>query len=163
MLEHFGNASSKRLDMTIGSITEPAKSLSTLSIITAMEGEMVVSSGGIAILVLGLSGAIIGAMLYGVYQEEVDDCQYLFHRTFNEEKCENAEFIHGLGFFGMLFGVIFAIIGGILMAIPSVEKPSYHQFTCPRCQATLTYQYSPTNCYNCGLPIDWDKAKAPQK
>ncbi|MHA2264753.1 MAG: hypothetical protein ACXAEN_20355 [Candidatus Thorarchaeota archaeon] len=115
-------------------------------------------------MAFGIIGLIVGAMVCIDSQSYIDKCENYWFRYANQSDCNLASEQYDQGLMGVVIGIVLLIPAIILIAVgQSKPVPQYSQFTCPRCRATLTYQYSPTNCYNCGLPIDWDKAKAPQK
>lgn len=117
---------------------------------------------GILLVVVGILLGYGGGVIWISSQAMYNDCQDDLFRAVHRNDCQEATAEQAMGIAGLIVALVLTIIGIILLAR---WKPilQYSQLTCPRCQATLTYQYSPANCHNCGLPINWSKAQAPQK
>ena len=120
------------------------------------------SNARVALLVVGIFIALIGAFLWIDNEEDHDYCQSELVRLFAEAECERADRSYYAGIGLAALGGILAFIGIVIVA-KDRQKTQYAQYTCPRCQAPLTYQSSPTNCFNCGFPIDWATMQAPQR
>ncbi len=117
---------------------------------------------GILLVVVGILLGYAGGVIWISSESMYNDCQDDSFRAVHRNDCQEAIAEQGMGIAGLIIALVLTIIGIILIAR---WKPilQYSQSTCPRCQATSIYQYSPASCYNCGLPIDWSKAQAPRK
>lgn len=115
-------------------------------------------TGGTVLVIIGILGICIGVFLILLYEGQPNEC--LDNSMHIDEQCVIAKTLYNYGVIGVIIGIIFAVVGGIVMAIKGGDR---YQYTCPRCQATLVYQHSPTNCSDCGLPINWSEARMPKK
>lgn len=114
---------------------------------------------GILLVVVGILLAVAGGTLWTISHESYDNCQDDLFRAVHNNDCQEAVGEYEVGIAGLIGALVLTVIGIVLLA--SGEPKSLHsQFTCARCRALLTYQDSPTNCYNCGLPIDWSKGSS---
>jgi hypothetical protein len=116
------------------------------------------SAVGILLVVVGILLGSAGGTLWIISQASYNDCQDDLFRAGNRNVCQEAAAEQGMGIAALIIALALTIIGIILIA---AWKPilQYPQFTCPRCQAILSYQHSPTNCSNCGIPVDWSMGK----
>ena len=122
------------------------------------------STAGVIFLVVGIVIGLLGGFLWIDNEEDHENCKFEMVRYLGGDRCFEADRNYFLGIAGMGVGGILAFIGIMLIAVGLSKPTSPHlQFTCSRCQASLTYQYSPTNCYNCGLPVNWSMEQMPKK
>ncbi|MCK4444773.1 MAG: hypothetical protein KAW09_09530 [Thermoplasmata archaeon] len=128
---------------------------------------MASKTSGTALLIIGILGILIGVFLILLYKGQDFEC--LHTSIYSEEQCMIARVLYNVGVVAVIIGIIFAVVGGIVIAIRGREQTTgsefadSYQYTCPRCQWKISYYTSPQNCANCGLPIDWSMAQAPQK
>lgn len=55
------------------------------------------------------------------------------------------------------------ILVALILFVMAMNRLYSGRGTCPRCNMGIDPWNSPSNCHDCGLPIDWSKAQAPQK
>jgi ribosomal protein L37E len=145
------------------SSSEPAKSLTIkFHFPIRLEGLRLTSSQGFALAVVGIGLAVLGGLGLAIGHEEADLCGYEFYRSYYEERCLTNDVLYYGGILGVILGVILLVIGGIRMGT-SRSATAGIQFTCSRCGANISFQNSPNNCFNCGLPMNWSEPQAPQK
>jgi drug/metabolite transporter (DMT)-like permease len=118
--------------------------------------------GGAIGLTLGVIGIVLGTLYVVGQQSSLERCQDHGYRDDNVYECTLSPQLYNTGLAISFIGVGFVILGAIMLAT-ATPVPRHLQFVCLQCSARMTYKSSPTNCYSCGAPIDWDKAKAPQK
>jgi RsiW-degrading membrane proteinase PrsW (M82 family) len=113
-------------------------------------------------ILLLICGAII--LMFGglMYVENLDFLQGCPGDTFgfwgespiHEENCRVAAG-------NVIFGLLFAIIGMILILLGAISlwSAGWNRMkamqTCPHCSTTINWRSSRRNCANCGSPIDW--------
>ena len=116
----------------------------------------------VLLLVLGIIAVIFGAAMYIENQNFLGRCPGAWPTPMHEENCRVAgnNVIFGLLF--MVIGTVFIIVGIISFILARRNRMKDRQ-NCPKCRNTITRQSSPKNCYNCGMPIDWSKAKGKPK
>jgi hypothetical protein len=120
----------------------------------------------ILLLILGIFAVVFGAAMYTVNQDFLEHCLRNplpgSGPYFQEENCRVARGNVVFGQLSMIAGIALIILSMIFLITARINRMKA-TLNCPECRTTITRQSSPKNCANCGLPIDWSKAKAPQK
>jgi hypothetical protein len=120
------------------------------------------STAGRIFLSGGVVTVLLGVGLWLLYIPSYNNCQDEWSRVFDEEECWAVLTIHNLAIIIVGAGFILSFVGVVTLILVRLTA-EYAYFECPRCRAHINYQNSPHNCYLCGLPIDWSKARAPRK
>jgi hypothetical protein len=113
------------------------------------------------VLVISVVVMIIGGLILSAYEDEYIECKDSVYRFFHGDDCARADSDIYYGITVTVLGIILTIIGAILLVVLR-ERPNHAELHCPRCHMQITYQSSPTNCMNCGMPIDWSRPIMPR-
>jgi hypothetical protein len=116
----------------------------------------------ILLLILGIIAIVFGATMYTENQDYLKRCPGPWPTPIHTENCRVASGNVVGGLFSMIVGIVLIILSMAFLISARINEMKA-TLNCPKCHTTITRQSSPKNCANCGISIDWDKAKAPQK
>jgi len=102
----------------------------------------------------GIVLIVFGFVLRQAYEEQYTACQDSSYDALYPEQCSFAWFMYGLGLMQIWGGVFISLIG-LYLVLSIKPDPLKRKYRCHRCNAEITYESNPTDCYWCGVMIDW--------
>ncbi|MCK4444617.1 MAG: hypothetical protein KAW09_08740 [Thermoplasmata archaeon] len=117
-----------------------------------LEGEMHWTKRGTILFALGVLVYLLGiAVMLSVWHTN-DDCEFVSYRSENPEECMSAALLCGIGFAGLVLGLVILIVGMIAFGIGKT-RDTLAVPSCPRCGMVIRNRLHVGDCPKCGSPV----------